>query len=155
MQALQISPFIAAGFHLYHRQHLLPLGAIDAEAVPHADDHFWAANGDIIPICYHIGEGKMWPNCLKYRQGRPVSRFGSWSVEIRSRLPAVLLQRECRWKCQMGLKQKKKRKLFSYLFINLSEAEGGHVGPWSPHTTLSFPTWCHMALLRGAQIAVE
>lgn len=63
----------------------LPLSPVNSEAMP-CDDQDWPAKGDILCICYHIWEEKMWSNCLKCRQGICVVWLVllAWSVEIRN-----------------------------------------------------------------------
>lgn len=83
------TPYIGSSLHLYHQQHLC-LSFLWAGKPCRIDGHVWSANGDIIPICYHIWEGKMWPNCLKYRRGRSASRVEFCLAEV-SRLGATCL----------------------------------------------------------------
>lgn len=69
MFRLQISPYIATSVHLYHQRHLCLSSRLQtgyATLMP----IFGLPKGAIMPVCYHICEGKMWPNSLQYRQGR-------------------------------------------------------------------------------------
>lgn len=102
--------------HFYHQRHLC-LSVLCAEKLCHTDGHVWSAKRRYnAHLLSYLGE-EMWPNCLKYRQGRSVSCAGFCSVKIRNHLFVDFLatpervQRETS-KCKQNRRVKKKRGFF-------------------------------------------
>lgn len=107
--------------HFYHQRHLC-LSVPCAEKLCHTDGHVWSAKRRYnAHLLSYLGE-EMWPNCLKYRQGRSVSCAGFCSLKIRNHLFVDFLatpekvQRETS-RCEQNRRVKKKRGFLGGFFM--------------------------------------
>ena len=147
----------------------LPLSPVSREAMPH-NGHVWSAKRRYNAHLLSYLGGKMWPNCLKYRQGRSVScvgfclpkvsRLGSTSLE--SFFSGTKESAEGNVRRVMAKRRMSKRKREVYVSINLliylwEQLEAMAVGTILPqliHHT-QFPTWYHRISFRCSKIGLE